>query len=135
VALFGTQGLTEARLGLLKRSKVKKINLIFDTDQNQSGQRAVLEVGERLFRSGFQTSIVALPLPDGQIKTDLNSYFQDHSLDEFKALPLKDFFEHLLEFVPNNGTPQSRYKSLQPILELVSGPAGIDLGGLRETYT
>ena len=37
MGLFGTQGLTYARLALLKKSKVKKINLVFDTDKNESG--------------------------------------------------------------------------------------------------
>ena len=120
MGLFGTQGLTEARLVLLKRSKIKKVNLVFDTDKNGSGQKASLEVGDKLFRSGFVVSIVALPLPDGDSKTDLNSYFMDHSLDEFKSLPVKDFFDCLLESVPTTGTPQSKYKALQPILELIS---------------
>ena len=34
VGLFGTQGLTDARLALLKKSKVKKINVVFDSDKN-----------------------------------------------------------------------------------------------------
>ena len=120
VALSGTQGLTDARLELLKKSAIKKIILIFDADKNRSGQMAALEVGDKLFREGFVVSILALPLPDGQSKTDANSYFQDHTLDDFKSLPVKDFFGCLLESVPANGSPQARYKALQPILELVS---------------
>jgi putative DNA primase/helicase len=120
VGLFGTQGLIEARLSLLKKSKIKKINLAFDADKNGSGQKAALEVGEKLFRAGFQVSIQALPLPDGECKTDLNSYFQAHDVEEFKNLPLRDFFDCLLEFIPTSGSVQARYQALQPILELIA---------------
>ncbi len=120
VGLFGARGLTDARLELLKKSAIKKIILIFDADKNRSGQMAALEVGDKLFREGFVVSILALPLPDGQFKTDANSYFQEHTLDDFKSLPVKDFFDYLLDSVPANGSPQSKYQALQPILELVS---------------
>ena len=120
VGLFGTQGLTDARLALLKKSRIKKTSLLFDTDKNQSGQKAALEVGEKLFRSGVQVSIVSLPISGEKTKTDVNSYFGDHDLNEFKGLPVKDFFDCLLESVPSNGSPQARYQALRPILELVS---------------
>jgi putative DNA primase/helicase len=120
VGLFGTHGLTDSRLALLNQSKIKKINLVFDADKNQSGQKAALEAGEKLFRAGFQVSIVALPLSEGQSKADVNSYFQDHNLNDFKSLPVKDFFDSLLESVPANGSPQARYQALQPILALVA---------------
>ncbi|MGO9570398.1 MAG: phage/plasmid primase, P4 family [Desulfomonilaceae bacterium] len=120
VGLFGTQGLTDARLDLLKKSKIKKINLVFDTDDNSSGQKAAFDVGAKLFRAGFFVAVVTLPLPDGQAKTDVNTYFQDHAINDFKSLPVKDFFDCLLKSVPANGSPQARYQALQPILKLVA---------------
>ena len=119
VGLFGTQGLTDARLALLKKTKIKRVNLVFDSDSNEAGQKASLEAGERLFRAGLQVSIVRLPLKDGEKKTDVNSYVQRNGMEEFRKIPTRDYFECLLDLVPSNGSIQGRYQALKPILEVI----------------
>ena len=119
-AVFGTQGLTDARLEALKRTQIEKVILVFDTDQNESGQKGALENGEKLFRARYEVEIVRLPLDDGQEKTDPNSYFQDHTADDFRELPRRDFFDCLLDTIPKEGSPHQRYKALAPILKMIA---------------
>ncbi len=59
---LGTQGLTDARLALLKKSKVKKINLVFDTDKNHQDKRLLWKSGETLCSGiGFHRQFITLP--------------------------------------------------------------------------
>ncbi len=120
VGLFGTQGLTDARVALLKQSKIKKMNLVFDTDKNQSGQKAVVKVGGTLFKNGFHLSVITLPREDGCKKVDVNSFFQAHSIEDFREIEAKDFFEYVLDQIPTTGRPEEKYQALQPILTLIS---------------
>jgi putative DNA primase/helicase len=120
VGLFGTQGLTEARLALLKKSKIKKINLVFDTDTNGSGQKAVLKVGAALFRKGFHVRVITLPPDEGSKKVDVNSFFQAHSIEDFRLIEPKDFFEYALDQIPTQGRPDEKYLALQPVLSLIA---------------
>ena len=118
--LFGTQGLTDARIALLKKSKIKKINLVFDTDENSAGQKAVFKVGGALFKNGLQVSVITLPCEDGSKKSDVNSFFQSYSIDDFREIEVRDFFEYALDQVPTKGRPDEKYLALQPILSLIS---------------
>lgn len=118
--LFGTQGLTDARLDALKRTHVEKVTLCFDSDLNGSGQQAALKTGERLFRAGYEVEIINLPLNDAQGKADPNSYFQDHTADDFLELPRRDFFDCLLDSIPREASTQQRYKALAPILKMIA---------------
>ncbi len=120
VAAFGTSGLTEERLELLKKSKTKTANLAFDNDKNGSGQKAALKVGEKLFGAGFVVNVISLPRPEGVEKVDVNSYFlRDHSIDEFQALGQRDFFQVALDQIPVSGTPQVKFKAVQKVLRIV----------------
>jgi DNA primase catalytic core len=118
--LFGTQGLTDARLEALKRTAANRIILCLDSDANGSGQTGAVKIGEKLFRAGYQVSVITLPLASGNEKADLNSHFQDHTGDDFRQLPVRDFFDCILNTVPTSGDPQEKYRSLEPILSLVS---------------
>ncbi len=120
VGLFGTQGLTDARLETLKRTNVQEVVLVFDSDRNQSGQQAVLKAGEKLFQAGYQVKIISLPLTEDQEKCDPNSYFHDHSPEDFEQLPRRDFFQCLLDSVPAEGGPQVKFKCLVPVMKLVA---------------
>jgi len=120
IGLFGTQGLTDARLEALKKTNIEKIILCFDIDSNGSGQAGALRAGEKLFRAGFDVRILELSLEPGQDKTDLNSYFQDHTAADFEQLQPRDFFTVKLDTLPSTGTPRERYKALAPVLKLIS---------------
>jgi len=118
--LFGTQGLTDARLEALRKTSIEKIILCFDADANGAGQAAVLKTGEKLFRDGYDVRIRELPLEPGEEKTDVNSYFQNHSLDDFKGFMARDFFDCELDSIPSKGSPREKYKALKPVLELIA---------------
>lgn len=120
VAVFGTQGLTTDRLSLLRRSKIRRVNLVFDSDANGSGDKAVLKSGGGLFQAGLVVKVVTLPRPAGAEKMDVNSYFQDHSREDFLSLPCRDYFEVLLDSIPRSEDPQTQFQDLQPVLELIS---------------
>jgi len=119
-AIFGTQGLTDARLELLKQSKIRRVNIVFDSDANQSGQKGALRVSERLFRAGIETRIVTLPLDPGAEKRDVNSYFQTHSIDDFRQLQPRDYLDCALDGIPTNGSPEAKYRALSPLLESIA---------------
>ena len=54
VSLFGTQGLPDARLEVLKkRTQIKRFVLVFDTDRNHAGQTGALKTGAKLFRVNY----------------------------------------------------------------------------------
>jgi len=93
VAAFGTSGMTDARVALLKQSKIERVTLVFDTDANDAGHEGAVRAGEKLFRAGYEVQIVTLPLDDGADKSDPNSYFQDHTADDFRGLPRRQFFD------------------------------------------
>jgi P4 family phage/plasmid primase-like protien len=118
--LFGTQGLTDDRLESLKRTQAEKIILVFDTDRKGSGQAGAMKAGEKLFRAVYDVRILELPLADNKEKTDPNSFFHFHTADDFRALESRDFFSRKLDTIPERGTPQEKYKTLAPVLELVS---------------
>jgi putative DNA primase/helicase len=122
VAAFGTNGLTDARVELLKGTKIEQIILVYDTDINkyESGQKGALKAGEKLFRAGYEVQIISLPLDDDAEKSDPNSYFQDHSAEDFRALRRRDFFDVLLDTVSADGSPGEQYRAVEPILALVS---------------
>lgn len=119
-ALFGTQGLTKERLRLLKKSGVKKVHLVFDSDGNGAGQAAAMVVGEQLFRARIQVYIKTLPLENGAEKADVNDYFKTHNRDDFEKLEDRDFFHCLIDTLSQDGTTQEQYQALAPILELIS---------------
>jgi len=121
VGLFGTQGLADERMAALKRTAVEKVTVVFDTDRNGAGQKGALKAGEKLFRAGYDVRILTLSLPDGAEKTDLNSYFQDHTADDFRALEPREFFDLKLDSLPKQGTSQERYRAVKPVLELIAG--------------
>jgi putative DNA primase/helicase len=120
IALFGTQGLTDARLEALRRTAIEKITLCFDVDGNRSGQDGAMKTGDKIFRAGYDVRILELPLEPGTDKVDVNSYLLTHSLEDFRCLPIEDFFQRKLDTVPSTGTPREKYKALTPILQLVS---------------
>ncbi len=119
VAAFGTSGLTEERLGLLKSSKIKTVHLVFDCDKNGSGQKAALKTGERLFRAGLVVKIISLPRPEGIEKVDINDFLRDHSIDEFQGLEQRDFFQVALDQIPVSGTPQVKFKTVRKVLKII----------------
>ncbi len=118
--LFGTQGLTDARLNALKKTIIEKITLCFDNDRNGAGQEAALKRGEKLFRAGYDVRILELPMEAGQDKTDVNSYFQNHDLEEFRQLPVRDFLACRLAAISPDLSPWDKYKALAPVLALIS---------------
>src|SRR5208337_3942447 len=72
VAAFGTGGLNDAWVELLKQTKIERIILVYDTDANkyESGEKGALRAGEMLFRAEYEVLIVTLPLDDGAGKSD-----------------------------------------------------------------
>ncbi len=61
MGLCGTQSLSPNLIRLLKKTKIKRVILVFDNDPNGSGQKAVLETGKKLFAAGLEVQIVTLP--------------------------------------------------------------------------
>ena len=120
VAVFGTTGLTADRLNLLRKSEIRRINLVFDNDGNGSGDKAVLKSGRGLFEAGLVVKVFTLPRPADLDKVDVNSYFQGHSSEDFLSLPRQDFFDVLMDSIPRSEDPQTQFQDLQPVLELVS---------------
>jgi len=120
VAAFGTQGLNDARVQLLKRSRVEKVSLVFDNEASGSGEKGALAAGERLFRAGLDVSIITLPRGEGETKVDPNTYFHDHTADDFRALPAKNYFTSRLESIPTDGSPREKHRALEPLLKLVA---------------
>ncbi|MGO9121047.1 MAG: toprim domain-containing protein [Desulfomonilaceae bacterium] len=120
VAVFGTQGLTEERLNLLKKSNIRQVNLAFDNDNNGSGHKAVLKSGPKLIEAGLSVKVVTFPRPATLEKIDVNSYFRDHCRDDFLALPCTDFIEFFTDTIPIIADPQAQYRALQPLLETIS---------------
>jgi putative DNA primase/helicase len=122
MAIDGTQGLTKSKLRAIKRSKIKTIILIFDRDPNKAGQEAILATGRRLFEAGLIVKAITLPFRKGNQKQDVNSYFCDGAtLDEFNALPTRDYFDVLLESttIHDNDNPMQRSEALKNIYKLV----------------
>ena len=117
---FGTQGLTDERVEVLKRSKVEKLTLVFDTETNESGHKGALKAGERLFRAGLDVRILELPLPEGVDKVDANSYFVDHTAEDFRELEAKDFFACLCETISREGSVREKAAASKPIIKLVA---------------
>jgi len=120
VGLFGTQGLTDARLEWLRKTGIETIILCFDVDGNGAGQTGALKTGEKLFRAGYDVRILELPLESGEEKTDPNSYLQNHDIEDFHQLQARDFFRCKLDTVPTGGSSREKYKALKPVLELIS---------------
>jgi len=108
--------------------------LCFDSDSNGAGQAGALKGGEKLFRAGFDVRILELPLDSGQEKTDLNSYFQTHTVDDFRQLEPRDFYSCLLDTIPTSGTVQQKVKAVKPIIALVAaqGDELLDRGLLKQ---
>lgn len=120
IGLFGTQGLTDARLAALKKTSIEKITLCFDSDSSRAGQTAALKTGEKLFRAGYDVEILTLPLQPEQDKVDVNLYFQNHPTEDFNQLAGRLFIDCLLDTVPMSGSIIKRYKELKPIFKLIS---------------
>lgn len=119
-AVFGTGAMTDARLELLRQSEIRKINLVFDSDQNSAGQTAAMKTGEKLFRAGFEVHIVTLPLNPKETKTDVNSYFSTHKSSDFAKLPCEEFFRLACKAIPEKASPHEQRDRAIPLLELVA---------------
>ncbi|MFH1113712.1 MAG: phage/plasmid primase, P4 family [Pseudomonadota bacterium] len=120
LAVFGTQGLTDERVELLKRWKVEKVTLVFDTEANESGHKGALKAGEKLFRAGLDVRIVEIPLPDEAIKVDVNSYFQDHTAEDFGKLEATEYFQYLLDSIPTGGSLRETYTEIRAVLKIIA---------------
>jgi len=118
VALAGV-AFTEEHARLLQRLRVERVAICFDTDSNQSGQKAALKSAELLFRQGIQTSIVTLPLPDGATKIDLDEYFLAHGADEFSALEPRSFLAVATDIVATENGVEAKYRAILPLLHAI----------------
>ncbi len=122
-ATCGTQGFTAGKLKALKRSKIKEICLVFDSDRNRSGQQAIIQIGERLFCAGYIVTVKILPLPPGKDKIDINQFFMDGgTIEEFETLPTRDWFDVLLDSTVIEGDdagPLQRNEILKSIYKII----------------
>ncbi|MGO9572565.1 MAG: toprim domain-containing protein [Desulfomonilaceae bacterium] len=130
IALYGTQSLSGERLDLIDSSDIQEITIVFDHDQNLTGQKAAMEVGKNLFSRGIGVSIKTLPRPDGVEKVDLNSYFKVHTREAFEQIAERSLVDSLLDDVPKDGSPEQKEAALEPLLKLLSTQSEIT----RESY-
>jgi DNA primase len=79
VATFGTQGLKDRHLHLIKNSRSKKVFVCYDGDE--SGRTSALRDGFALEDSGREVRIVQLPE-----ETDPSAFMLVHSRDDLKSL-------------------------------------------------
>ena len=79
VATFGTQGLKDRHLGLIRNSRIKKVFICYDGDA--SGRSAALRDGTALEDTGKEVRIVQLPED-----TDPNDFMLVHSREDFQGL-------------------------------------------------
>lgn len=120
-AINGIQGLTKAKLKSLKAAGVTEITLVFDTDPNGAGQKAVIETGKLLFAARMTVRVIRLPAPNGA-KCDVNSYFQSgRSVEEFRGLPETDWFELFLDTIAVKPTDSAlqRAETMKEIYDLI----------------
>lgn len=120
IAIRGTSGLTDEHAKLLQTTHCERVILCFDTDENQAGQAGALKSGKKLFRAGVDVEIMSLPLEDGATKADVNSYFANHTTEEFEGLPRRELIDVLVDHVGEATTPRSRLRRLTPVIELIA---------------
>jgi DNA primase catalytic core len=130
IALYGTQSLSGNRLDLIDSSDIQEITIVFDHDQNLTGQKAALEVGRRLFSRGIGVNITTLPRPDGVDKVDINSFFNAHTRDDFEQITGRSLVDSLLDDVPKDGSPEQKEAALEPVFRLLATQSELK----RESY-
>ncbi|MFZ5868561.1 MAG: phage/plasmid primase, P4 family [Thermodesulfobacteriota bacterium] len=136
VACFGTQGLTDKRVQLLKRRNPSRVVICFDVDANGSGQKAALAAGEKLFRAGIEAAIVTLPLPPSQAKEDVNSFFRARTRAEFEKLERREYFELLCSEIPRTGSLYQQKNAVSRVIQVVAARDDelLDSGLLRQVH-
>ena len=120
IAMIGTKGLSKGHIELLKQAKINKIIFTFDTDSNESGQKAALTHARALFLDGFNVSIITIPKNDDTKKVDLDQYFINHTLADFDKLERKDYFSCVCDEIPKNGTPYDKKPFVEDALKLIA---------------
>ena len=62
----------------------KKVFIVFDKEENETGDNAGLKLSKKLIQYNIRPRIINLPF-EGD-KTDVNSYFQNHNVNQFGEL-------------------------------------------------
>lgn len=62
----------------------KIVYIVFDTETNKAGEIASIRLAKKLVTYGIKSKIITLPAEEN--KVDINSYFKNHSIEEFREL-------------------------------------------------
>lgn len=120
IAMIGIKGLSPGHAELLEQCGVRKVNLVFDTDSNGSGQEAAIAIGEALFIKGFEVSIITLPKSDDSKKIDIDEYFLSHSLSDFQQLEHPEFFSCICERISKSTSLEEKMTLIRKGLEVLA---------------
>lgn len=118
-AAYGTQGLNEERAKLLKDDGIEHVTLVFDSETSGSGAEGAEKAGKLLFGQEIDVDLVKLPLVEGKDKEDPNSYFLNHSNEDFDALPRTSLLDLLLSKLPKDAPNKQWTAGLDSIYSLL----------------
>lgn len=90
VTAIGGCSISDHQIGILKVSKIKKITIIFDTDE--AGINGAERVSKVLKKHHFQVFILKLPSLEDGSKNDLDLFLRKSGADELKYLLEKRFY-------------------------------------------
>lgn len=112
ISSIGTLGATRISRKIISDLYGKKVYICFDSETNETGQKASLRIAKKLMQFNIPSYIVTLPLDNS--KTDVNSYFTNHTLDDFRSLVKRAVYFNEIQEQPK----KREHHSLPPIMEV-----------------
>lgn len=115
IPTIGVLGANRINKDLLESLKSKNIFICFDSEPNNTGDKAALRLAKKISTLGTKSKIINLPKTNE--KVDVNSFFLKNDKKEFLKL-VKTATLYNIKEKSTKSTPSFKYKNSLPIIKV-----------------